>query len=171
MVSIERVHKFGSPVLRKKAKALKEVTQKDKDIFDQMLKIMYRDGGIGLAAPQVGISKQMIIVDIGECPVMLANPKILKRQGQDVLEEGCLSLPGVTVKVKRATMILVEGLNQDNKKIKFHAEELLARAIQHESDHLRGKLIIDHAGIAERLKLRSKLKEISVRENNERLRK
>ena len=164
MVLIERIYKYGSPVLRKKAKIVQEVTDEERGIFKRMLEIMYRDGGIGLAAPQVGISRQMIVVDIGDCPVMLANPKILKRKGRDILAEGCLSLPGISVEVKRAKQVLVEGVNEYNKKIKFHAEDLLARAIIHETDHLKGKLIIDYASLAEKIALRKKLKEILRRE-------
>jgi len=164
-----RIHKYGSPVLRKRAKALKEITEKERAIFEEMLKIMYKNGGIGLAGPQLGINKQMIVVDAGESPVMLANPRILKRQGRDILEEGCLSLPDITVEVKRAKKILVEGLNQYNKKIKFQAQDILARAILHETDHLRGRLIIDYVSFSDRLHLKNKLKEISRKEKNERM--
>jgi peptide deformylase len=166
-----RIHKYGSPILRKKARTLREISGVERDIFHDMLKLMYKNGGIGLAAPQVGIDLQMIVIDVGDSPLMIANPKILKRQGSDVMEEGCLSLPDITVKVKRAKRIFVEALNETNKRIRFYADELLARAIQHEADHLKGKLIIDYASISQRLRLRDKLKEIYKKEKDEELRK
>jgi len=164
---IKRIYKYGNPILRKKIRPVKEVTEEERVIFKQMFEIMYKNGGVGLAGPQVGIDKQMIIVDTGDYPVMLANPKILRKQGKDIMEEGCLSLPDIMVKVKRAKEILVEGLTKDNKKIKFHTDNLLARAIQHETDHLKGRLIIDYASIPERIRMKRKLKEIRKKEKNE----
>ncbi len=118
-------------------------------------------GGIGLAAPQVGIDQQMVLVDIGEGPVMLINPKITKKRGSQELEEGCLSLPGIYVNVKRARRIIVSALNEYNEKISIDANDLFARALQHEIDHLRGRMIIDYASLFKKIALRKKLRGVT----------
>ncbi|HAJ56749.1 MAG TPA: peptide deformylase [Candidatus Omnitrophica bacterium] len=151
---------YGDPVLRRRSAAVAEVTDKERDILNEMAEVMRISGGIGLAAPQVGINKQMVLVDVGQGPVILINPRIIKRSGSSSLEEGCLSLPGVYVKVKRAKTVQVSGLNEKNQKIKICAYDLLARALQHEIDHLRGRLIIDHAGFLQKIKLRKKLRSL-----------
>ncbi|MEA3485875.1 MAG: peptide deformylase, partial [Candidatus Aerophobetes bacterium] len=110
---------------------------------------MYASQGIGLAAPQVGIDKRLIVVDVGEGLLKLINPLILLEEGESILEEGCLSLPGVNVKVKRAKSVVVEGWNEKRKRIKIKSEDLFAHAIQHEVDHLQGILIIDYADFQE----------------------
>ena len=130
----------------------------------QMEEIMRLSGGIGLAAPQVGLNRQMIIVDVGQGLVVLANPRILKKWGSAVLEEGCLSLPGIYVRVKRAKKIRVCGFNEKNEKVVLMAEDIFARALQHEIDHLRAKLIFDHANFFEKLKLKKKLKALKLNE-------
>ncbi|MBU4305817.1 MAG: peptide deformylase [Candidatus Omnitrophica bacterium] len=139
------IFKNKNPVLRKKAAALKRITNKELMLMDEMLKIMYRDKGIGLAAPQVGISKQIIVIDIGEGPLKLFNPRIIRKKGEMVsLPERCLSLPGLSVKVKRPKKVLVEACTVSGEKILIEAEDLLARVLQHEIDHLHGRLIIDY---------------------------
>lgn len=118
-------------------------------------------GGIGLAAPQVGIDRQCIIVDIGQGLVVLFNPRILKRSGSAVMEEGCLSLPGVHVKVRRARSVEVTGLNEKNETVTLSASDLMARALQHEIDHLRGRVILDYAHLVDRIRFRRKLRELT----------
>ena len=118
-----------------------------------MLLTMYTFNGIGLAAPQVGSSFQIIVADIGEGVVKLANPRIIKSKGEDRLAEGCLSLPDINVQIKRPYEILVEGLNDKGQRIEIKAKGLLARVIQHEIDHLRGRLIIDYLGLIDKMKL------------------
>jgi len=125
-----------------------------------MQELMKLSGGVGLAAPQVGINRQMVLVDIGQGPVMLINPKIMKKSGTEVMEEGCLSLPGIYVSVKRAKSIVVNALNLDNEKTVIKASGLLARVMQHEIDHLRGKMIIDYAGVITKMKLKKRLKKL-----------
>jgi peptide deformylase len=153
---------YGDRVLRRKARLVKKVGDEEKMLLEAMAKIMYVDNGVGLAAPQVGINKQIIILDIGKGLCKLINPKIKKKRGFCVLEEGCLSLPGISVKVKRAKKIFVEATDELNKRMTFWAEDLLARVIQHEIDHLRGKLIIDYVNLLEKMRLkrilRSKIK-------------
>ena len=118
--------------------------------------------GIGLAAPQIGISKKLIVADIGDGPVMLANPKILKTKGAGKMEEGCLSIPGINVIIKRAEEVIVNGLNEKGKVIELKAQGLLARVLQHEIDHLNGRLIIDliidYLSLLEKFRLRLQMK-------------
>ncbi len=135
------------------------VGPEEKTIFVQMEEVMRCAGGVGLAAPQVGLNRQLVVVDVGEGPVALANPRILKKWGSAVMEEGCLSLPGIYVKVKRAKKVKVAGLNEKNEKVVIVAADFLARALQHEIDHLRGRLIFDYANLFEKLRLKAKLRQ------------
>ena len=155
-----RIRFYGDPLLRKRAKPLRQVTETERAIFEEMLELTRLSGGIGLAAPQVGLSKQMILVDIGQGPVMLVNPRITKKSGFSSLEEGCLSLPGIYVKVRRAKKIVVSGLNEKNESVSFPAQDLLARVLQHEIDHLRGRLIVDYANFIQKISLKKKLKSL-----------
>ena len=109
-----------------------------------MAKLMYLSQGVGLAAQQVGIDKQLAVIDIGNGLIKFINPVIIKRQGIDLLEEGCLSVPGVSIKVKRAKSVTVHFLDEEGSVQQLHADGLLARALQHELDHLAGVLIIDY---------------------------
>ena len=155
-----RIYIIGEPILRKKTKPVEKVTQAERQLFDEMLKLMQKAQGVGLAANQAGIDMQMCVVCVGEKVLKLANPKILKKKGLDIFEEGCLSLPGIMIKVKRAQEIVCEALNENNELIQFEAQELLARAIQHEVDHLMGKMIIDYAPVWQKLALKEKIKEL-----------
>ena len=154
-----KIHVYGDKVLRKKSQPFKSIGSEERALVDKMAKIMYSNGGIGLAAPHVGVNKQLIIVDIGQGMFKIFNPKIKAKQGSVVMEEGCLSVPGITVKVKRAKRILLEGLNEYNKEIEFWAEDLFAVALQHEIDHLKGKLIVDYANFVKKLGIRKKFKQ------------
>ena len=155
-----RIRTYGDPALRKRAKPVKVVGDQERTILSEMAELMRLSGGIGLAAPQVGLSKQMVVVDVGCGPVILINPRIVKKSGSQKLEEGCLSLPGVYVNVRRAKKIVVNGSNEQNEKVSLPASDLLARALQHEIDHLRGKLIIDYANLIQRIRLRKRLKNL-----------
>lgn len=152
-----KIRLFPDSVLRKKCKSVVKVTDKHRDILSKMSRAMYEGMGIGLAAPQIGISEQMIVVDIGSGLYKLINPKIIKKHGSQKLSEGCLSIPGVCVSVKRAKKILVRALGEDGKPLDIEAEDLLACVMQHEMDHLKGALIIDHASLLEKLKIKNKL--------------
>jgi len=151
---------YGDYILRKKAKPVNSFGDEERRILDEMLSVMRKSGGIGLAAPQVGLAKRLIVVEYQDSVLMLANPKIIKKEGFDLLEEGCLSFPEIVVKIKRPKKIIVEALDKDNKKIKIEADYILSRALQHEIDHLNGKLIIDYAGFLEKLRIRKKIKQI-----------
>ena len=147
------IKKYPEPILRKKCIQVPEITPKEVKLFEDMLLTMYTFGGIGLSAPQVGSLLQIIVADVGEGAVRLANPHILKTKGQDKLSEGCLSLPDINVQIKRPYEVLVEGLNEKGEHIEINAKGLLARVIQHEIDHLKGRLIIDYLGLIEKMKL------------------
>ena len=153
-----KIRFYGDVRLRRRAKPVKAVGEKERFILAEMSELMYLHGGIGLAAPQVGIDRQMVIVDVGKGPVALINPRIVKKNGTETMEEGCLSLPGISVRVKRAKNITVCALNENNERISLSVQDLFARALQHEIDHLRGRLIIDYANFIQKLALRKKLK-------------
>lgn len=141
-----QIVKYPSPVLKKKAEPIPNVTPEIAKLMDDMADIMYAAEGVGLAAPQVGISKRIIVIDIrGEKPnlIQLANPEIILAEGEIEWEEGCLSIPEFTLKMKRKAKVKVRGLDKTNKHIEIEAENLLAVAFQHEIDHLNGKLLID----------------------------
>lgn len=152
-----KIRVFGDPVLRKKAKPVKRINSQQRQILSQMAQSMYEGGGVGLAAPQVGISAQLIIVDIGEGLYKLINPKIVKRQGRQAIQEGCLSVPGVCIKVKRAKQVWIQARDENNLPVEIEARDLFACVLQHEIDHLKGRLIIDYASFLEKLRIKRKL--------------
>ena len=152
-----KIKVFGDSVLRKIAKPVRRVTDEHRQILSQMAKAMYDDSGIGLAAPQVGQSVQLIVVDIGEGLYKLVNPKIVKKQGRQSISEGCLSVPGICIKVKRAKQVWVQAQDEDGQLIEIEAKNLFACVLQHEIDHLKGKLIIDYASFLEKLRIKRKL--------------
>ncbi len=135
----------GDPVLRKKARDVSKVTKETTKLLDQMLETMRVAQGVGLAAPQVGIDRRIIIVDIGEGVFEFINPHILASGGSLVDVEGCLSVPGINGEVERKAWVELEALNRFSQKISLKADGLFARVIQHEIDHLEGILFIDRA--------------------------
>jgi peptide deformylase len=155
-----RIRVLGDPVLRKKSRRITEVTREHRDILDKMVKLMHQSSGIGLAAPQVGINQAMIVVDIGRGLYKLVNPRITLKKGSQTVEEGCLSVPGACIKVRRAKVVTIEALDEFGKSTKIEAVELLACVFQHEIDHLLGKLIVDYASVFERLKLNKRFEEL-----------
>jgi len=147
-MAILKICKYPEPVLKKRALEVKKVSEADKRLIENMIETMKASGGVGLAANQVGISKRIFVFNPSEedwrADAMI-NPVIIKRRGSEKTEEGCLSLPGITAEVRRYKYVLVEGLDIDGRHVRFEAKGLLARIIQHEVDHLDGKLIIDKA--------------------------
>jgi len=141
-------------VLRRKVMPVKEVSDRHRALLSEMARVMYDAKGIGLAAPQVGISESMIVVDTGTGLYKLVNVKVTKKEGRQCMEEGCLSVPGVGVKVKRAKKVMVEALDETGKAVCFPAEDLLACVFQHECDHLEGKLIVDYASLIGKIKIK-----------------
>lgn len=156
-MAVLKVKLYGDPVLRKKCREVEKVDEKIRKLLDDMADTMYHNEGIGLAAPQVGILKRAIVVDVGEGLTALVNPKILWRQGKVTAPEGCLSLPGISLDIKRSQEVIVEGIDKDGKTKQIGAAGLFARALQHEIEHLNGILIIDHVS---RKKLKSIRKEL-----------
>ncbi len=150
----------GDPCLRKKSKKVAEMNSSERLLVASMIKTMHENNGIGLAAPQVGLNKQIFVVDIGESPMAFVNPQILSKKGMDVMEEGCLSLPGVTVKVKRPQTIKVRYCDEQNREYTKEFSDLMAKVILHENDHLQGKLIIDYAGFRQRIRYHRQLREL-----------
>ena len=152
-----RIRVIGDAVLRRKAKKLKEVTAEHRRLLSEMAQIMYDSKGVGLAAPQVGVSECLMVVDAGNGLYKLVNPKISKKQGSQCREEGCLSVPGVGIRVKRAKKILLEALDEDARPVCIEAEDLLACVFQHEHDHLEGKLIVDHASLLDKIRIKRQI--------------
>ena len=143
-MAIRNIVKKGDDVLRKKSKEVKEINDKIRDLFEDMKETMYGCGnGIGLAAPQVGILKRMIVIDVGEGLMEIINPVILEQEGEQLEVEGCLSIPGVYGEVKRPERIVVEYTNLDGERVKVEGRDLLARCLSHEIDHLDGMLFTD----------------------------
>lgn len=135
----------GHPVLRKKAKKVEKITPLDLQLMDDMAETMYNAPGVGLAAPQVGVSKRIVVVDVGDGLFKLVNPKIIYSEGSEIDAEGCLSVPGLIGDVERYTKITVKATTPDGKTIKIDAENFFARCLQHELDHLDGVLYTDKA--------------------------
>jgi peptide deformylase len=138
-----KIVKFPHPVLRKKARALKRVTPEIVKLIDAMTATMRAAPGVGLAAPQVGKSVRVIVTEVGPTLIVLVNPKIAAKSGQQVFTEGCLCFPGVEAPVERASQVLVKGLDREGKAVEIAAEGLLATVLQHEVDHLEGVLFVD----------------------------
>ena len=133
--------------LREVCKPVKEMTDKIDQLIDDMFYTMYDAPGIGLAAPQIAVQERIIVVDVSESkdqPIALINPEIVRTAGKITWEEGCLSLPGIYGKVNRPSDIIVKGMNRDGKMVEIEANDLLAVCLQHEIDHLNGKMFIDH---------------------------
>jgi len=160
---------YGDPHLRKKSMPVSRVTSRHRDILSYMAQIMYESQGIGLAAAQLGINESMIVVDIGSGLYKLINPRTVKKEGKQSLDEGCLSIPGICVKVKRAKKVLVKALDENGKDISIQAEDLLACVLQHEMDHLKGKLIVDYASFLKKLRIKKQLAALREQVKNEKL--
>lgn len=164
--SVYRLKLYPDAVLRKKSLPLDDVNGAVRDLMAGMAEIMYTYNGIGLAAPQVGMLQRIIIADVGEGLLTLANPEILQKEGEGRLEEGCLSLPDIQVDIARSQSIFVRGLNPEGKEVQHELSDLMARVIQHEIDHLNGVLIIDYASATEKILLRRQLKELQKQEES-----
>ena len=162
MSLLEILH-FPDPLLRQKAAPVAVVDEKIRSIVDNMFETMYSAPGIGLAAVQVNILKQIITIDTSEDkkqPLCLINPEILESHGEEKMEEGCLSVPGIYEKVKRAESIKVRYLDREGKTIEEEISGLLAVCIQHEMDHLKGKLFVDYLSEMKRNRIRKKLEKM-----------
>lgn len=144
-MAVLKLRYLGDPVLRAKAKPVARVTKRIAKLLKDMEETMYAADGVGLAAPQVGVSQRLIVVDVGDGPIHLVNPVLEEGEGAEVDREGCLSIPGVFGYVERYARVVVSGLDGNGKPIRVEGSGLLARALQHEIDHLDGVLFIDKA--------------------------
>jgi len=151
-LAVYRIVELGDEVLKAKARAVPKITPNILKLLDNMADTMYSARGVGLAAPQIGVSKRVIVVDVGEGLVELLNPEILSYEGRETDSEACLSIPGIMGDVVRAAVIEVKGLDRRGKECIFTAKGFLARALQHEIDHLDGVLFIDRATNIRKLK-------------------
>lgn len=156
---------FGCPTLRRKTEPVPEVSAEVKTLTDNMYETMYEAEGIGLAAPQVGVLQQVLVMDVtpqdpSSTPMVLINPEILEADGQVSGEEGCLSIPGVAGDVKRAEHVCIRASDRDGQQVELTLSGIAARVAQHEIDHLQGILVTDHFSVIKRNLLRSQLRKL-----------
>lgn len=144
-MAIRNIRTDGDEILRKVSKEVDKIDTKILTLLKDLAETMYKAGGVGLAAPQTGILKRILVIDVGEGLIELINPKILEESGEQMEVEGCLSLPGITGEVKRPETVKVEALNSDGKRVTVEGKGLLAIALCHEIDHLNGILFKDKA--------------------------
>src|SRR5438876_3540573 len=166
-MAVLKVLRYGDPALRRRAAPVGEVTADVRATIADMVETMYDEAGIGLAAPQVGISLRLMVVGHDERrePRALINPRIADRGGQVTAEEGCLSIPGVFAQVARAEWVDVEAKDVDGHPVKLHGRGLLARVLQHEIDHLDGVLFIDRLDPVARDRIKRRIKKEGLPED------
>lgn len=143
-MALRQIRILGDTILEKTCKPVKEITPRTKELIQDMLDTMYDACGVGLAAPQVGILKRIVVIDIGEGPIVMVNPEILETSGEQTGQEGCLSLPGQAGIVTRPNYVKARAYNENMEEYEIEGTELLARAICHECDHLDGIMYIRH---------------------------
>lgn len=159
MARLDILH-YPDPRLRRVAKPVNEVTDEIRTLIDDMFETMYAAPGIGLAATQVNVTRRVVVIDVSDDrsePIALVNPEILEKEGVEVMQEGCLSVPDVYENVQRAERVKVRYLDRDGNTVEREADGLLAVCIQHEIDHLDGKLFVDYLSDLKRTRIRKKL--------------
>ena len=169
LLSILTILEFPDERLRKKAAVVKTVDDSIRKLVDDMLETMYQSKGVGLAATQVDVHQRVIVIDVSEeknKPLFLINPEIIEKDGIEESEEGCLSVPGFYEKVKRAEHVRVKALNRNGQSFEFDARDLLAVCVQHEIDHLDGKLFVDYISSLKRQRIKKKLEKIHKLEHS-----
>ena len=142
-MALREIRVEGDPVLAKVCKEVKEITPRTMDLIDDMIETMYEANGVGLAAPQVGILKRIVVIDVGEGPIVMINPTIIAQDGEQTGDEGCLSVPGKAGIVTRPNYVKARFFDEEMNECEIEGEELLARAICHELDHLDGHLYVE----------------------------
>ncbi len=142
-MAMRNIVKIGDDVLRKKCRAITMIDKKTHELLDDMAETMYAANGVGLAAPQVGLLKRIVVIDVGEGIIELINPEIIEFSGEQTDDEGCLSVPEKYLPVTRPNIVKVRALDRFGKSFTMQGEGLLARAFCHELDHLEGKLFVD----------------------------
>ncbi len=143
-MTVKQILPFGDPLLRKKAKPVAELNERTLKLLDDMAETMYTAKGAGLAAPQVGVLRRLVVMDCGDGLIELINPEIVEMEGEQTGPEACLSFPGYYGFVKRAQRVKVQSLNRNGETVIMEGEGDLARCMQHEIDHLNGVLFVDH---------------------------
>ena len=159
-MALLEILKFPDERLRTQAKTVEAVTDETRQLLDDMLETMYAAPGIGLAATQVNVHQRIVVIDVSaekDQPLCLINPEIIAKDGVEQHEEGCLSVPGIYETVERAERIKVSALNRDGEAFEMEADDLLAVCIQHELDHLLGKLFVDYLSPLKRNRIKKKL--------------
>ena len=166
-MAVLRIRKYGDPVLRRRALPIEDVTPEVRRIIADMTDTMYDEVGIGLAAPQIGVSLRLIVVgdEEGRGVQALVNPVVVEESGEVAAEEGCLSIPGVFAPVTRAAWVRVEARDAEGRSLSLTAQGLRARVLQHEMDHLDGVLFIDHLDPVTRDRIKRKIKKEGLRED------
>jgi len=149
-VSILDIRVLGDPILRQATKPVAEVTDELRRLIADMFETMHHARGIGLAAPQVGRTERLAVIEIDEQPLVIINPEVIERTGKAKAEEGCLSIPDIYADVERPKDVVVRAMDVDGKEFEIEATELLARCLQHEIDHLDGKLFLDYLSVLKR---------------------
>lgn len=142
-MAIRKIREMGDDVLTKSCKEVTKMTLRTQILINDMLDTMYEAMGVGLAAPQVGVLKRIVVIDVGDGPLILINPEILETSGEQTGEEGCLSIPGKSGTVTRPNYVKVKALNEEMEEVVLEGEGLLARAFCHEIDHLDGKMYVE----------------------------
>lgn len=168
-MAVLEVLTFPDERLRTVAKPVEAITPELQQIIDDMIETMYEEDGIGLAATQVNVHQRLVVIDISDTrnePLILINPEILEKRGEDGIEEGCLSVPGSRAFVPRASEVSVRATDRDGKEFTFDASGLLAICVQHELDHLLGKLFVDYLSPLKRKRIKDKLEK--TKRQNER---
>ncbi len=169
-MSVLNILEFPDERLRKKAVAVQFVDDKIRKLVDDMLALMYEAKGVGLAATQVNVQQRVVVIDVSEhkdSPLCLINPEIISREGDEESEEGCLSVPGFFEKVNRAEKVRVKALDREGKAFELEADQLLAVCLQHEIDHLDGKLFVDYLSPLKRQRIKKKLDKIHKMERGQ----
>ena len=153
-MTVRQIHTAPDPVLQRKAKKVHTIDSSVRKLIRDMLETMHAEPGrVGLAAPQVGVSLRVIVIGIPEEEdIILVNPEIVRRRGERIVDEGCLSVPGYFGQMERSESVTVKGRDQNGREIRIKAEGFLAQALEHEIDHLKGKLYIDHPEVRETLR-------------------
>ncbi len=151
-MAVTKVRTLPDPVLRQRAKRVNLIDSSIQKLIDDMIDTMRAVSGVGLAAPQIGVSLRVAVIEIpGEEVITLINPEVVKRQGERVVEEACLSVPGYQGEINRSVIVKVKAQDRQGKEIRIKGEDLLAQALEHETDHLNGTLYIDHVESSDKL--------------------
>lgn len=158
-MAIRTIREIGDPVLNKVSKEVKEITPRVQDLIDDMFETMYEANGVGLAAVQVGVLKRIVVIDTGDDPILLINPRILEVSGEQTGNEACLSVPGKTGSVTRPNYVKAIAQDEELNEFEIEGEELLARALVHEVEHLDGHLFVE--------KVEGPLMDVEVAEEDE----